>query len=135
VTVTACDVALPNGSPSDCPDSPPASTRARASVNVTDGDGKGWAGGLLHQVVDDAQEWWVLVERPPSLRELWQTRMPDRLRVPGDSGILYGGWVVWNHLRLIPAALAFALLVLSTHPARGINAAVMITALIAMIMN
>lgn len=72
----------------------------------------------------DADGFWVWDGRPPTPRELWRQRIPDRDRVPGRNAALWWLWIVANHAVLPLACFAAFLLWLLLHPLRLVLAAV-----------
>ncbi len=56
----------------------------------------------------DLQAAWWLPESIPTVEEAWADRFPDRDRVPGNSDLLWRGWVVWNHTIGVAAPLLAA---------------------------
>jgi hypothetical protein len=115
----------------------------RASVEVTERDGKisaglkGWAASFA---ADVREAWWAPASLP-TVQRAWANRMPDRDRVPGGNALLYGGWVGYNHtLGLAVPALATAVIGLlsmlvwaATHPARLVLTVTILGALGALI--
>jgi hypothetical protein len=81
--------------------------------------------------VDLRSAWWTPASLPP-LRRAWADRKPDRAKVPGDNGVIYGAWLVYSHtIGLAVPALAVAVVGILTpavwvarHPARLVLAAV-----------
>jgi hypothetical protein len=86
--------------------------------------------------------WWTPASLP-TLQRAWAERLPDRERVPGDSAVLYGGWVVYNHtVALVVPAVALVVVGALTplvwaarHPARLALLAVPATAMVALIVK
>lgn len=96
--------------------------RTRSVLRVTSWIKTIWA--------DLRSAWWVPASLP-TVRRAWAERMPDRVKVPGDSRLLYGAWVVYGHtVGLAVPAVAVAVVGVLTvavwiarHPARLILAA------------
>lgn len=117
--------------------------RARESLAVTERYGKIVAPFALwgRQAGTDLRDAWWTPASLPTFQRAWAERMPDRDRVPGGNGLLYAGWVVYNHTfgLAVPAAVialvgALTPLVwLARHPARLLLAAVIATALYALV--
>ncbi|GAA0719691.1 hypothetical protein Drose_05995 [Dactylosporangium roseum] len=92
------------------------------------------------QVWADLRDAWWMPASLPTFQTAWAERMPDRDRVPGGNGVLYAGWVAYNHTvgLLIPAvALAVVgaltpILWAARHPARLALLTVIVTALYAL---
>lgn len=69
--------------------------------------------------------WWAPASLP-TVQRAWVERFPDRDRVPGNSDLLYRGWLVYNHTigLLVPLVTVAAVGVLTPavwivrHPAR-----------------
>jgi hypothetical protein len=89
----------------------------------------------------DLRAAWWLPSSIPTVRRAWAQRVPDRDRVPGNSDLLYNGWLVWNHtigLAVPVAATVIAgilapLVFIAAHPARFALAALLVSTLIAAI--
>lgn len=134
---------MPGGSPEVDDDRARLGPGPRARISTTEGDGKIWArvtswGATV--AADIREAWWT----PPSLptvQQAWTRRMPDRTAVPGGNGLLYGGWVAYNHtIGLAVPAVATALIGAlamfvwaAVHPARFLLAATIIGAFAALI--
>jgi hypothetical protein len=100
--------ATPSGKPAAASESAQVHARMRA---------RGYRSpAVMRKIVDVARliwadicsAWWT----PASLSTLaaaWADRIPDREKVPGGNGLLYGGWLAYNHtLRLAFTALVLA---------------------------
>lgn len=120
--VTLADATLGNGA-----DSPRVSTRVRARIAITDGDGKlSVLGRVVAVVRTDLRRWWLIAARPVSLRAWLRTQRPPAHRVPDDNPLLRAGWTADNWstglvLRAVSVALylaAGAAAWLAGHPAR-----------------
>lgn len=101
------------------------STRARARVAGTDGDGnRGPLGRVVAAVRSDLRRWWLVAARPMSLRAWRRALRPTR--VPDDNGLLRGLWRFDNLTTgLVLRVLSIGLLLaggavgwLSCHPLR-----------------
>lgn len=86
--------------------------------------------------------WWTPASLP-TLARAWSERMPDRERVPGNNGLLFGGWVLYSHTvgLAVPAAVAALVGVLAPvvwaarHPARLALMSLIVCAATALILN
>lgn len=103
-------------------------------------------GPILHRVTaafdrfggDVAASWW-LPSSIPTVKTAWRERIPDRDSVPGNSELLFRGWVVWNHtvgllVPLLAAAVAGLLaapVFVVRHPARLALAVVLVAPVVA----
>ncbi len=95
--------------------------------------------GRLKVVGADVASAWWLPASLPTLSRAWAERVPDRTRVPADNGVLYRGWVVYNHtVGLVVPALALLVVGVLTpavwiarHPARLLLATALVAAFIA----
>ncbi len=87
----------------------------------------------------DLRASWWLPASVPTVKRAWAQRVPDRDRVPGNSDLLFRGWVVWNHtvgLAVPVAATVIAgvlapLVFIAAHPARAALATLLIAILLA----
>lgn len=106
-----------------------AQPRGRARIADTERDVN--APGVLRRsaatVRADVAGAWPWRGSAPTLLDLWQARIPDIARVPGDNKVLWIGWAVVNHAALIPTAYFSTLLWALQHPCRYPIAAVLIT--------
>lgn len=142
-TTTWSDVAAaaaPADSQEATPDRPRVHARMRArgyrSLPVA-GKVADWAAVAG---ADFASAWWTPTSLP-TLQTAWAERMPDRGRVPGDNGLLYAGWVVYNHTvaLAVPAAVLAVVGVLTPlvwvarHPARLVLAALIAAPLVVLL--
>ena len=76
---------------------------ARARIPATERDGKiSRLRGFVGTVWSDIRSAWWAPASLPTVRQAWTQRVPDRTRVPGDNGLLYGGWWVYNHFAALP---------------------------------
>lgn len=107
------------------PDTAPAAptpTRRRVSPEAI----RAAATNAARPVINDARRWWLLVERPPSLRAWTRTLRPDPEQVPDSHTALRNAWVADNHVTgLLVRSLSILLLLvagglawLSMHPIR-----------------
>ncbi len=108
----------------------PARPRARESITVTDGSRKRVvASGSKIRVAararsaaktagSDVAGAWVWRGSSPTLRDLWQQRIPALDRVPGESKPLHVAWVVGNHAALPLVGYLNLLSWALQHPAR-----------------
>jgi hypothetical protein len=132
--------AMPDGSPKIAPTAPQVRARMRArgyrSPSVKDK-----LVGLWDTLSADLRSAWWTPTSLPTVARAWSERMPDRAKVPGDSRLFYGVWVLSNHTvgLLVPAAvtgLVGALTPLvwaARHPARLLLAASIVVTVVALI--
>jgi hypothetical protein len=91
---------------------------------------------------DICSAWWTPASLP-TLAAAWADRIPDREKVPGGNGLLYGGWLAYNHtLRLAFTALVLAGVGglslfgwIAQHPARLVLFTIVATATAALIIH
>jgi hypothetical protein len=110
-----------------------------ASPSVLVNTFAGWG----RQTWSDLRDAWWTPASLPTFRTAWADRKPDRDRVPGGNSALYHGWVVYNHtvglavpaVALLIVGALTPLLWIARHPARLLLAAVITTALIALVLN
>lgn len=126
--MTQSEMTLSSATPSVGADSPRPSTHVRARIAATLGNGK--IGQVGRTVAADTRGWWLLRERPPSLRVLWRAR-PALARVPGQHRWLHAGWLVFHYLVAVPlVAVAYGVITVVWHPARFAVAVLVVGALI-----
>ncbi|MER7280453.1 hypothetical protein ABT369_39050 [Dactylosporangium sp. NPDC000244] len=97
--------------------------------------------GWGRQTWADLRDAWWTPASLPTFSTAWAERMPDRDRVPGGNAALYASWVAYNWsvgLAVPLAALAVVglltpILWIARHPARLLLAAVITTALVALV--
>jgi hypothetical protein len=112
----------------------PARPRARIPITLSDSKWGDWG----RRLADDLRSKWYWPESLPRLGEVWATRIPDRSSVPGENGVLYAGWLVYNHtfrlavpvMALIVVGAATGALWIADHPARFLLAASIVTPLL-----
>jgi hypothetical protein len=94
--------------------------RAPARDMVTDGDlaVPSVARRAASAVRDDLHSAWLWDAHGPSLRQLWQTRIPTLEQVPGENPVLHKAWIGYNHIALLVIVPALFALWVACHPAR-----------------
>lgn len=131
VTVAAARISAETGD-SDTP-RVGACVRAREYTRTTS-TGKRLAAALRIMWADIRGSWWAPASLP-TISAAWAHRVPDRSRVPGDSPILWWGWVAWTHSVGLVAPVAGAALMgmvgtavwVLSHPARFVGAVALTT--------
>lgn len=132
-SVAVSDVALPRGTASEAVDGPHARarrTRARLAQGVTLR-----AVDVGSVVAEDVRNAWFARRTPPSLAELWASRIPAKGKVPGgaETPASWVPWVLWigfNHVTLPLSAVGYVVLWLAQHPVRALAAGLPVSALL-----